>query len=807
MFTGPGAFWRHPRRPLAGVAAAAVGGILLAEAGRRWAGGIAGEPWTLAAVFLALAAAFCVRPRPGVFWPLVIAGYAALHGFYSAPVPALRLAGRIAASPDPTQRSVIQAEGTILDVPRDAHAPHPVAGAPDASTTTGDPLWRFTLALDSAEVDGVRWPSHATVSVAWRGGPPALAAGERLALTGTAANLAPPRNPGEFDLAGWRRRHGIFSEIRVQGIADAMVLPSAGSWLDRARARLAALAARCREAAAACLARDLDDAPDVRAVTATMLLGLHGDPGLGDKLETLFQRTGTLHYFAVDGLKLGLLAALCLRVLEFTGSSRAAVSRWVLPLLFGYALAAGLGPASLRAVFVAAVLVGGAWLDRPARPGNGLGAAAALLLLWDTRSLFDLGFQLTFLVVLAILTLARPLGERLRRLGAPDPFLPRQLYSRARQAWEWLRRGTLDLTAVALAAWLGSLPVMLWAFGWLSPISPLANVLSFPLAFAVLTLGVLSVAGGGISAAWSVWMNNANWLAAKGFLAIVHACDALPGGSLHVGDPTLWHWTAPVAEITLLDTSGQGYATHVGTAGGMAWLFDTARPPGYGRVVRPYLRARAVEQLGGGLLLTQCDAPHLAAAPLALEDFAPPRVVESPPPSARSPSLRTLREALAARGGPPETFCHRGDAIALGRGVWARVLSPPEDLARGQSSAAARALVLRIEAAGWRVLFLPDGGSPAAGALLAGAMPDELRCDVLISASSPTEGWLRALGPAWVLLQDGGGRQEDGPPGAAATFTQSRSGAITLSLYPTRMEARGFVDGKKAVHQRVPALP
>ena len=32
--------------------------------------------------------------------------------------------------------------------------------------------------------------------------------------------------------------------------------------------------------------------------------------GLGDDLESLFQRTGTLHYFAVDGLKLGLIAAL-----------------------------------------------------------------------------------------------------------------------------------------------------------------------------------------------------------------------------------------------------------------------------------------------------------------------------------------------------------------------------------------------------------------------------------------------------------------------------------------------------------------
>ncbi len=786
MFTGPGACWRHPRRPLAGVALAAALGILLAEALRRWFPTFADHPGVAAGAVLGLGAVFCLCPRPWTFWPLVVAGYGALHGLCCAPVPATVLAARIAAAVDETQRCIIQAEGTILDVPRRFPAPASASGRDPA-----DSPWRFTLGLASAGVGGVRWESHARVSVAWRGGPATLAAGDRLALTGTAANLAPPRNPGEFDLAGWRRRHGVFSEVRVQGLADVEILPDAGSSLDRARARLSALAARCHDAIAACLARDLDDSPDVRAVVGTMLLGLHGDPGLGDDLEGLFQRTGTLHYFAVDGLKLALFAALCLRVLGFSGLSRAAVQRLVLPLLGAYALAAGLGPASLRAVFIAAVLVGGAWLDRPARPGNGLGAAAALLLLWDTRSLFDTGFQLTFLVVLAILALAPPLAERLRRLGAPDPFLPRLLYTRARVAWAWLRGGAVDPGAVALAAWLGSLPVMLWTFGWVSPVSPLANVVSFPLAFVVLSLGVLSLAGGWLSAAWSVWMNNANWLAAKAFLAVVRACDAVPGGSLHVGDPALWHWTPPAAEVTLLDTSGQGYATHIRVAHGGDWLLDTARAAGYSRVVRPYLRARAVERLGGGLILTQGDAPHLAAAPLVLDDFHPGRLIEAAPPSARSPAVRELRQALATRGGPPETFLRRGDGFALGPGVWARVLSPADSPMKGQSSAAARALIVRVDTAGWRVLFLPGGADETL--LASGAADNDFRCDVLISPTSPTPGWLHAAAPGWVLLQDGGG-----PPGVPApsnVLSQRQSGALTLSLYPDRLEARGFLEG------------
>ena len=55
--------------------------------------------------------------------------------------------------------------------------------------------------------------------------------------------------------------------------------------------------------------------------------------------------------------------------------------RVVLPLLVGYAFATGLSVASLRAVSVAGVLVVGELTDRPTRPLNSLGGAAAGVLL------------------------------------------------------------------------------------------------------------------------------------------------------------------------------------------------------------------------------------------------------------------------------------------------------------------------------------------------------------------------------------------------------------------------------------------
>ena len=227
---------------------------------------------------------------------------------------------------------------------------------------------------------------------------------------------------------------------------------------------LAALAARVHDGMERTLRTDLQDDPEAGTVIATMLLGLRDDPGLGD-LEGMFQRTGTLHYFAVDGLKLGLIGAVLWQALSAAGLSRAVAGLLVLPVLLLYALATGLGPASGRALLVAAALLGGHWLDRSARPINHLGAAALVILCYDTNELFAVGFQLTFLVVLAILLLAPGLARWFARYGAPDPFLPTVLFSPARKAWEWLRRRLCELFAVALAAWIGSLPVMAWDFG------------------------------------------------------------------------------------------------------------------------------------------------------------------------------------------------------------------------------------------------------------------------------------------------------------------------------------------------------
>ena len=775
----------HSRQPLAQVALAAIGGILLADGVRRLLperddGTLA---WVAAACFLALAA-LAARWRPGAwtFGALVASGYAALHFFQSDPLPAAVLAHALATPPD----HVMRVSGTVLDVPRVTAAPD------DAPSAAGGVNRKFLVGLAGIELDGTqRWDSHATVAVEWRDGPAALDPGDGLELVARAANVAPPRNPGEFDYADFLRRRGVRSELKLRGLADGRITHRGGPFQPLTLAR------GVHDWMQNQLCLDLRDEPEVCALVSTMLLGLRDRPGLGS-LEPMFQRTGTLHFFAIDGLKLGLLAFLLLRALNAAGLSRPWAGLCILPLLLGYAMATGLGAASARAVLVAAVLVGGEWLDRPARPMNSLGAAASGLLLFDTNQLFELSFQLSFAVVLAILTLARPIDERLKRRvglidGEPDfddpPPWPRR-------AGRFLLRQTCGLTAVAVAAWLGSMPLMLLDFHLVSPISPLANVLAFPLAFAVLALGVFSLAGASVSRVWVMWMNNANFLPAKLLLLVVRACDAVPGGSVAVAAPEHWHpFERPVVEMVVLDV-GEARAGLV-SAGPEDWLIDCARPFDYVSRVRPCLAARAVKRLDG-LLLTQDDRDHVGAVAACRDDFSPARVVlpaTNPRPGvARDMRLQLIREGMQT------LLAHRGEVIPLALDVNARVLYPPE----GQSSkgtAADRALALRFEAMGWRVWWLAEGDGAAERWLLQHGGADALDGDVLVTTAPVSEEWLQAVHPRLVVIRPPARRQKKDDPGAPlpteTTMAQTDCGAVTIKVYPDRLEARSFMDGRQ----------
>ena len=796
-----------PRQPLAGVALCAVGGIVVAEIFHD-------SIWPFAAAFFVTVALWVWRRALWLCWLLVALGFGTLHCFRQNAVPARALAALVHPN-DFTPAREVRAVGRVLD------EPHARPGAPNA---------RFTFALESIELDGdgIAHPTHAGVAVSWplenemptaRGNsssnsaasvlPPPPKMGERLLLAGSARNLRPAPNPGEIDYAAQAARRGIRSEIRVSthhAPLTRVLTPARGlsPALTRAAAGLRAWIGRC-------LRYDLADEPEVAAVVASMILGLDAGVENGPAGEAL-QVTGTLHFFAIDGLKIGLLAAAGIFLLR-GGVRREIAGAAVVPLLFFYALATGWGPASLRAALIAAVLLGGLFFDRPTRAFNNLGAAAALLLLVDSNQLFARGFQLSFAVVLVILLLAPTLDRRLRPLGAPDPFLPNSLLPRWRRGLEMARRWAVGIVSVSVAAWVGSLPLMLWHFHFVSPISALANILVFPCALAVLGLCLAALAGGWLSTTWLGWMNNANWVAAKALLAIVKTCALVPGGHVYLGDLRLWSapWREqPVVELLALDLGRRSSALHL-RAGRADWLLDTGRPYDYERAVRPALHARGVNALAG-LLLRQGDAAHLGAAPFALGEFRPRRVAEPALGSPRSVAWQDWQKTLdLVRGwrGLQQGKLSRGDVLDLSPDLRLRVLYPPADFARPPTLTDDRALVVQIvEAKTDRALALltADSGAPTERWLLQNESSARLRSAALVLGAhhngiSGTPDFLRAVNARLIVCPFVADAPQLSAEQAATTrlFCLEQNGAVFLRFFSTgRLEADSYAD-----HQRV----
>ncbi len=133
--------------------------------------------------------------------------------------------------------------------------------------------------------------------------------------------------------------------------------------------------------------------------------------------------------------------------------------------------------------------------------------------------------------------------------------------------FDWLCRGS----GVSLAAWIGSLALVLWYFHIVTPISLVANLIVVPIAFFILAIALLSLISTPLMPGFAVIFNNANWLLAKLVIGIVQFLAHVRGGHFYVEHP---HWPEKlVAKITVLDV-GAGAAVHLQT-GSANWLFES----------------------------------------------------------------------------------------------------------------------------------------------------------------------------------------------------------------------------------------
>src|SRR5581483_233311 len=519
-------FLNVPRQPFVGLSLMAALGIIISDLLP-----ISGA--TLAVLTIVLAICIVIvawRPVLVATYAIVGIGFFLLHNLETSNTESQQLAEALGSRP-----RVVTATGCVITEPKIA---------PSGFAT-------FLLGLESVEFEGQKQSAHAVWQVRWKG---MQEFGDELKLFGTAEVIPPPRNPGEFDMRDYLERHHVRRMLFVRYPEDGVLIRhGSGNPILR-------LAQKSRAWMQNTLCRGLENAPQVQNFLSGIVLGLrHQTP---EDIEEPFQQTGTLHLFAVAGLHVGIVAVLLWTLAMVARLSRKWAAALIIPLLLFYAAVTGLHVSSVRAAVMSSILLGGLFFERKVFVLNSLAAAAFFLLCWNTNELFSTGFQLSFAVVGAIILFADPLTGFLQRWTAPDPFLPRSLL-RGPQRWmhagfKWL----CDGAGVSLAAWVGSLPLVLWYFYIVTPISLVANLIVVPIAFFILAIALLSLLSTPLLPGLGLIFNNANWLLAQVVIGIVQFLAHVPGGHFYVERP---HWPEKlIAKVTVLDV-GAGAAVHVQT--------------------------------------------------------------------------------------------------------------------------------------------------------------------------------------------------------------------------------------------------
>ncbi len=292
--------------------------------------------------------------------------------------------------------------------------------------------------------------------------------GDRLILEGRYSKVSPPQNPEAFNYQRFLARQNIFHSMYVRS----------GEWLlaDRNRGNtIMRLALFLRQRALDTLADNHLHGRDF-AVISALLLGYR--EYLDEDLRREFAGAGAMHILCVSGLHVGIIFMVLSKIFSFLHRIRGGhllKAICILLCIWFYAAITGFSPSVQRASVMFSFVSLGQSFQRPTNIYNTLAASAFVLVASDPAIIKHIGFQLSYLAVISIVSL-QPWFEKLITVR-------NILFSKA-----WA------IITVSLAAQLATGPLALHYFNQFPNYFLLTNLAVIPLASLVIYGALISLA-------------------------------------------------------------------------------------------------------------------------------------------------------------------------------------------------------------------------------------------------------------------------------------------------------------------------
>ncbi|MEI7500643.1 MAG: ComEC/Rec2 family competence protein [Bacteroidota bacterium] len=216
------------------------------------------------------------------------------------------------------------------------------------------------------------------------------------------------------------------------------------------------------------------------AVASALLLGYVDE--LDADLKKDYAATGAMHILSVSGMHVGIIYIFLEFLLRFMNKRKALrLLKAIILLIFiwFYALLTGLSPCVFRSAAMLSLPIVGKSLHRSPDMFNIISASFLLILAVDPFLILDVGFQLSYLAVLGIVILYRPIYN----LFISSAWFPDKIWS---------------IVAISIAAQIATLPIALYAFHQFPNYFMVTNIFVVPLSSLIIYIGILLMVVGAI---------------------------------------------------------------------------------------------------------------------------------------------------------------------------------------------------------------------------------------------------------------------------------------------------------------------